>query len=225
MTSKPQCLPIQPEPRTSNTCCRSQNDPSIGNHLRALRHREVGRYADRCVPVFLHLHGLRGDAAAEVRRLLRVLFIRLRSLPSDPSRAFGGNRCAALLRWIIIVATEAVETSRDWLRSPRTSALAWWLPQGAIVLGLLIPVPIRTSIWIVALIWMGTACILNAKRCGRTHCRYTGPYYLAMIVPVLALGSGILHADFLEWAALAVVTLLGAKVIWWATERAWGTFS
>lgn len=123
------------------------------------------------------------------------------------------------------MATEAVETSRDWLRSPRTSALAWWLPQGAIVLGLLIPVPIRTSIWIVALIWMGTACILNAKRCGRTHCRYTGPYYLAMIVPVLALGSGILHADFLEWAALAVVTLLGAKVIWWATERAWGTFS
>ena len=108
MTSKPQCLPIQPEPRTSNTCCRSQNDPSIGNHLPALRHREVGRYADRCVPVFLHLHGLRGDAAAEVRRLLRVLFIRLRSLPSDPSRAFGGNRCAALLRWIIIVATDAV---------------------------------------------------------------------------------------------------------------------
>jgi len=28
---------------------------------------------------------------------------------------------------------------------------------------------------------MGTACILNARRCGRTHCRYTGPYYLAMI--------------------------------------------
>ena len=38
------------------------------------------------------------------------------------------------------------------------------------------------------------ACILNGRRCGRTHCRYTGPYYLAMIAPVIALGfisSGI----------------------------------
>jgi hypothetical protein len=40
------------------------------------------------------------------------------------------------------------------------------------------------------------ACILNARRCGRTHCRYTGPYYLATIAPVFAIGSGILHADF-----------------------------
>jgi hypothetical protein len=25
---------------------------------------------------------------------------------------------------------------------------------------------------------MGTACILNARRCGRTHCRYTGAVLL-----------------------------------------------
>jgi hypothetical protein len=118
-----------------------------------------------------------------------------------------------------------VETYRDWLRSPRTSLFAWWVPQTGIIVSLFLPISLRTSIWIVALIWMGTACILNAKRCGRTHCRFTGPYYVAMIVPVLALGSGILHADFLGWAALAVVILLGAKVIWWATERAWGAFS
>src|SRR6516164_5392351 len=118
-----------------------------------------------------------------------------------------------------------VQSSGDWLRNPRANLLAWRIPQAAIVAGLFAPVAARVAIWIVALTWMGAACILNAKRCGRTHCRYTGPYYLAMVVPVLALVSGILHADFLEWAALAVVILLGAKVIWWATERAWGTFS
>jgi hypothetical protein len=46
---------------------------------------------------------------------------------------------------------------------------------------------------------MGTACILNAKRCGRTHCRYTGPYYLAMIAPVGLLGSDPVSAGIYAW--------------------------
>ena len=177
------------------------------------------------MPVFLHLHRLRGNAAAEVRRLLRVLFLRLGSVPAGPGRAFGADGCTALLRRINVVASDTIKTSRDWLRSPRTSVLAWWIPQGTIVASLFLPVPLRTVVWIVALTWMGTACILNAKRCGRTHCRYTGPYYLSMIAPVLALGPRILNADFLGWLALAVLILIGSKLIWWATERAWGKFS
>ena len=65
----------------------------------------------------------------------------------------------------------------------------------------------------------GTACILNARRFGRTHCRFTGPYYLAMTVPVLVFGSGVTTAGPYAWIALAVLILLGD------TERAWGTFS
>lgn len=123
------------------------------------------------------------------------------------------------------MASDTVETTRDWLRSARTSLLAWWIPQGAIIIALFLPVSIRTLVWIVVLIWMGTACILNARQCGRTHCRYTGPYYLAMIAPVLAIGAGMLNADFIGWLVLAMVILLGSKLIWWATERAWGKFS
>jgi len=171
------------------------------------------------------LHRLRGDPAAEVRRLLRVLFLRLGSVPADSGRAFAAVRHIALLRRIVVMASDAVETTRDWLRSTRTSLLAWWIPKGAIIAALFLPVSIRTVVWIVALIWMGTACILNARRCGRTHCRYTGPYYLAMIAPVLAIGAGVLNADFIGWLVLAVVILLGSKLIWWATERAWGKFS
>jgi hypothetical protein len=171
------------------------------------------------------LHRLRGDAAAEVGRLLRVLLVRLGSVSADAGRAFGADKRVALLRRITVVASDITGPARDWLRRPRTSVLAWWVPKGAIVASLWLPVPMRTVIWIVALIWMGTACILNAKRCGRTHCRYTGPYYLVMIAPVLALGFGILAADFLGWFVLAVVILAGSKLIWWATERAWGKFS
>jgi hypothetical protein len=171
------------------------------------------------------LQRLRGDAAAEVRRLLRVLFVRLGSVSADAGRAAGAGGLIALLRRMTVMASNAIQTSRDWLRSPLTSLLAWWVPQGAIVASLFLPVPLRTIIWIVALIWMGTACILNARRCGRTHCRYTGPYYLAMIAPMLGLGSGLLDADFLGWFLLAVVILAGSKLIWWMTERAWGKFS
>ena len=119
----------------------------------------------------------------------------------------------------------AVQSSRDWLRSPRTNLLAWWIPQAAMLAGLIIPVPVRTVIWIIALIWMGTACILNARRCGRTHCRYTGPYYLAMIAPVLVLASGMVSADWYGWLVLGALILGGSKIIWWTTELAWGKFS
>ena len=123
------------------------------------------------------------------------------------------------------MADDVAPSSRDWLGSPRTSLLAWWIPQAAIVAGLLVPVPARAAVWIVALLWMGLACMLNARRCGRTHCRYTGPFYLVMIVPVLVLEWNNLAATIYGWLALALLILAGGKIIWWATERAWGKFS
>jgi hypothetical protein len=123
------------------------------------------------------------------------------------------------------MANDIVHSSRDWLRSPHTRLLAWWIPQAAILAGLFAPVAVRTAIWIIALSWMGTACVLNAKRCGRTHCRFTGPYYLAMIIPVLALGLGVISLGLSAWVVLGVVIILGGKTIWWTTERAWGKFS
>ena len=122
------------------------------------------------------------------------------------------------------MANDAIPTSKDWLGSARTYALAWWIPQAAIVAGLFVPVPVRATIWIIALIWMGTASLLNARRCGRTHCRYTGPYYLAMIAPVLVLGSGIVSVGIYGWIVFGVLIIAGSKLIWWATERAWGKY-
>jgi hypothetical protein len=113
----------------------------------------------------------------------------------------------------------------DWVGGTRTKLVAWCLPQAALVAGLLVAVPARTVIWIVALAWMGVACILNARRCGRTHCRFTGPYYLVMIVPVFALGLCVVPAGLSGWLVLGAFIILGSKALWWATERAWGKFS
>src|ERR1700687_2800046 len=97
------------------------------------------------------------------------------------------------------MASDTLQSSRDWLRSPRANLLAWWIPQAGILAGLFCAVPVRAAIWITAFIWMGTACILNARRCGRTHCRYTGRYYLAMIVPVAILAAGVVAVGSLCW--------------------------
>src|ERR1700731_4135614 len=113
------------------------------------------------------------------------------------------------------MTNDAIQPSRDWLGRTRTHALARWGPQAAIVVPLIAPVPLRAVVWLVALIWMGTACILNARRCGRTHCRYTGPYYLAMTVPVLA--SVTISVGIYGWSILGVLILAGSKIIWWTT--------
>ena len=123
------------------------------------------------------------------------------------------------------MASDTVQSSRDWLRSPRTNLLAWWIPKIAILAALFVPVPVRAAIWVAALVWMGTACVLNAKRCGRTHCRYTGPYYLTMVAPVLVLASGIVSMELYGWLVLGALILAGGRIIWWTTERAWGNFS
>ena len=120
------------------------------------------------------------------------------------------------------MANDIVQNSRDWLSSPRTHASVWGIPKAAIVAALFIPPPVRTGVWIVALVWMSTACILNSRRCGRTHCRYTGPYYLAMIAPALMFASGIISVNFYAWPTLAVLILGGSTIVWWATERGVG---
>ena len=56
------------------------------------------------------------------------------------------------------MANDIVQSSHDWLSSPRTNALAWWIPKAAIVAALFFPSPARTGMWIIALVWMGTAC-------------------------------------------------------------------
>jgi hypothetical protein len=96
---------------------------------------------------------------------------------------------------------------------------------GLIIIGLFVDPKTRTILWAVALAWMGMACLLNARRCRRTHCRFTGPYYLAMILPALLLGSGAIAVGFYGWLVLAALILVGGKIIWWASERVLGQYS
>ena len=114
---------------------------------------------------------------------------------------------------------------RDLVVDWRTYLLAWGIPSAAVIAGGFIGPPARTMVWITALLWMGSACLLNARRCGRTHCRITGPYYFILIGPVLLQGAGLVSFGSYAWWLLGGAILLGGKAVWWASERVWGPYS
>lgn len=69
---------------------------SIDHHLSALRRCETGEHADRCLSVLLCMHRLWHKAKAEVGRLLRILFLRLSAVSTNPGSALRRTGCCVL---------------------------------------------------------------------------------------------------------------------------------
>lgn len=98
------------------------------------------------------------------------------------------------------------------------------MPVAAIVTAIwLDPVP-KTLVWIAALSWMGGACLLNARRCGRRHCYFTGPFFLVMAIAAGLHGFGILPLGLNGWNWLGNTLGIGAVVLWCGPELIWGKY-
>ena len=122
--------------------------------------------------------------------------------------------------------TDAIEPGpKDWAGNFRAYGRTWGLPLLAIIAGGFVDAPLRAAIWSAALIWMGAACLINFRRCGRTHCRFTGPFYLILIIPVLLLGFSLISFGPYGWWLLGAAILFGGKILWWATETIWGKYA
>ena len=114
---------------------------------------------------------------------------------------------------------------QDWAADWLTLAALWGLPTVAMLLALLLDPIWRAVVWIAMLAWMGAACVTNARRCGRTHCRYTGPFFLGMGGVVTAHIAGLLPLGSQPWLVLAILIAVGNALIWWGSERVYGTYS
>jgi hypothetical protein len=115
--------------------------------------------------------------------------------------------------------------AKDWASDWRTLETIWGIPAVAMLAGgLLEPLP-RAAVWTIALIWMAVACLANARRWRRTHCRFTGPLYLVMALLVVMFADGLLPLGRYGWHVLGAATVLGTGLVWWGTERVWGAFS
>ena len=101
----------------------------------------------------------------------------------------------------------------DWVSGRFTLAGVWGVPAMAMLLALLLEPAPRAIVWIVMLAWMGCACIANARRCGRTHCHYTGPFFLGMAVLVTAYALGTVSLGNQPWLLLAVWLLFSVPAI------------
>ena len=105
--------------------------------------------------------------------------------------------------------------SRDLLSNPRSCLLLFCVPATAIVVtgNSVFGSAIRTIVWAGALSVLGTACTINAGRCGRVHCYVTGPFFLVMVVVALLYGTGVLPLGKHGWNLIGMTILVGAVAL------------
>jgi hypothetical protein len=63
-------------------------------------------------------------------------------------------------------------SKQDLVSSFETYPILWGIPTIVIMAAIFLLHPTKTLIWIAALLWMGSACLINARRCHRTHYPY-----------------------------------------------------
>ncbi|MDE2197040.1 MAG: hypothetical protein KGJ56_07610 [Gammaproteobacteria bacterium] len=104
------------------------------------------------------------------------------------------------------------------------SILIWIVPTillvAAVAMGGVYPV----IAWPVLLVFMGGACVLNARRCGRLHCFITGPFFLLLAAMALLYGLGILPLGQHGWQWLVDVLLIGGCVLTCVPEWLFGRY-
>jgi len=119
----------------------------------------------------------------------------------------------------------------DTLTSPTRNALpfiwAWGIPIVILIsvnfLQGTIPISALVVITSAAFTWMGLGCVLNARRCKRRHCYYSGPVFLLGAVGVLLVGFQVI--DFGQDGLIYVVSITaGLAILSYATELIQGKY-
>lgn len=109
--------------------------------------------------------------------------------------------------------SDLVERKARWL--------LWGMPYAVIIAGGFAPAGVRAWLWTGAFAVAGAACVLNAARCRRTHCYFTGPLFL-----ILALATGLEGAGVLAigWAWILAAALAGTAAAY-RVERYLGKYA
>jgi hypothetical protein len=116
--------------------------------------------------------------------------------------------------------------SRDILSNRWITVAAYWLPALALVVSGFFDIGQmwRTAVWVVALATMGSACIVNAIRCGRVHCYVTGPFFLVMAIVTLLYGLGVAPLGARGWNSISLTVLVGAVLLYCLPEAFLGRY-
>ena len=121
----------------------------------------------------------------------------------------------------------ADQSSKDLAAKPLSFFWAWGLPVAVLFSTNFMEgfAPFSVIIVIISAVffWMGLACLINARRCRRRHCYYSGPIFLAGGAAVLLVGFEIisLGADGL---IVIVYGTLFLALLTYLTEPVFGKY-
>lgn len=118
-------------------------------------------------------------------------------------------------------------SANDFIQHSGWRAFFWWLPILAIflvsVLGSQYGVswPVAGVVLGMSFTLMGAGCTINAARCGRTHCAFTGPLFL-----LLGLASFLngFHVVEIGWNPILYTALIGGVLLTVLPDRLLGRY-
>lgn len=120
----------------------------------------------------------------------------------------------------------AMSAAPDWIRNPISLAMWWVIPIVAGNLADHLPLsrPVTALVWTAALAWMGLGCVLNARRCHRRHCYFSGPILLVGAVAVALVGWGAVSLGP-NGLNLTLWTTTGLVLLSFLPELIWGRYA
>lgn len=166
--------------------------------------------------LFLRLRRLWRCASAQGWGLLRILFLWVSSVSSRPGQPI-------VLRYAEQSKNDEVGCMNgraDWTRGVR-GGLTWGIPVALLVIS---PERYLFIVWPTMLTFMGVMCLLNAYRCGRVHCYFTGPFFLVLACLGLLYGIGVLPLGARGWSQLSLALLIGSVALLCVSERILGRY-
>ncbi len=88
--------------------------------------------------------------------------------------------------------------ARDLAAKPLPFLVAWGIPIAIIFainfIQTYIPFEVTVTIIAMTVAWMGLSCVVNAFRCGRLHCKVSGPIFLIGAIAIIVSGFGLISA-------------------------------
>lgn len=108
----------------------------------------------------------------------------------------------------------------DWASGLR-GCLIWGIPAALLIMS---PVQYFAIVWPAVLAFMGVACLLNARRCGRVHCYVTGPFFLLLALVGLLYGLGVVPLGARGWSMLSIALVVGSVVFICVPEWLFGRY-
>lgn len=114
--------------------------------------------------------------------------------------------------------------SADLAGSFKSLTLVWGAPILAIGIGLFMEGAVRSILWTIGTFVAGTACLINARGCGRLHCYFTGPFFIACAIATVAFQLGWFPLSATAWRVFGAGILIGGIVLYFVPEYIWGRF-